>query len=603
MEKEKLCLRCMRKIGNNTSCPYCRDEINKPQENPYLPLKTVVGNRYLVGKVIRTNSAGVDYNAFDMQLKKPVTLHELFPQGILARGDGNYCLVNVGKASEFVDAKESFLKLWRKLSVIKGYTALVNVASIFEDLGTVYAVSDFLGEGKSLRDYLLEKEQGYVSWEEARVLLMPVVSALGELHAADIVHGAISPTNLIIDSRGKVKITGFSIPETRIKKGNMEAELFDGYAAVEQYGMSSGLCSGTDIYGFAAVLYRTLIGSTPMNASDRLTNDKLMIPGKFAEQLPAYVINALVNALQILPEDRTPSVELLRNELSASPAAAGTAAEAYSSIYREAKANYYNEEDIVDDYQPEPEVYQEPPKQRLKTSSVIVLILSILFFIGIVVAVIIGFVKDGGTDSGRGNDTTASVNETVPAVTQKETTEEDRYTSIVVPDFKGDTYEEIKNNEEYKGVLTFKTDYVDSAEKRGTIISQSINPGKKVDSIDPKIIVVKISNGLEVPSVENLTFQDAVQKLKDEGFKNIKGEISGIATDETKSNIVYAIAYYEDNETGEWLEIPSDNRLSADDSIVLYYYGEFVDETEQTTEQESTTSAEQTFTGTVTVTE
>ena len=47
-----------------------------------------------------------------------------------------------------------------------------------------------------------------------------------------------------------------------------------------------------------------------------------MVPGKFAEQLPAYVINGLVNALQILPEDRTRTVEELRAELSASPSAA-----------------------------------------------------------------------------------------------------------------------------------------------------------------------------------------------------------------------------------------------------------------------------------------
>ena len=70
-----------------------------------------------------------------------------------------------------------------------------------------------------------------------------------------------------------------------------------------------------------------------MSSASRLTNDKLMIPGKFAEQLPAYVINALVNGLQILPDDRTVTAEELRDELSASPAAAGTASEAYSSMY------------------------------------------------------------------------------------------------------------------------------------------------------------------------------------------------------------------------------------------------------------------------------
>lgn len=64
-----------------------------------------------------------------------------------------------------------------------------------------------------------------------------------------------------------------------------------------------------------------------------MTNDRLMVPGKFAEALPAYVINGLINALQILPEDRTRTVEQLRAELSASPVA--TAA---SGQYQRARA-------------------------------------------------------------------------------------------------------------------------------------------------------------------------------------------------------------------------------------------------------------------------
>ena len=83
MEKEKLCLRCMRKIGNNTICPYCRNESSKPQKDPYLPLKTVVGGRYLIGKLVSTNGEGSTYNAFDLEVKRPVTLRELYPKGLL----------------------------------------------------------------------------------------------------------------------------------------------------------------------------------------------------------------------------------------------------------------------------------------------------------------------------------------------------------------------------------------------------------------------------------------------------------------------------------------------------------------------------------------
>ena len=105
MEKEKLCLRCMRRIGNNTVCPYCRNESSEPQTNPYLPLKTVIGGKYLIGKMVGNNSEGTTHYGFDLEKKAPVTIRELYPEGVLTRGDGNYCLVNVGKASEFIDIK------------------------------------------------------------------------------------------------------------------------------------------------------------------------------------------------------------------------------------------------------------------------------------------------------------------------------------------------------------------------------------------------------------------------------------------------------------------------------------------------------------------
>ena len=586
MEKEKLCLRCMRKIGNNTTCPYCSGEANAPQENYFLPIKAVVGGRYLVGKAISSNSAGVTYNAFDLELKKPVTLQELFPKNLLTRGEGNYCLVNVGKASEFIDAKDSFLRLWKKLLNISGYTALSPVYDVFEDLGTVYAVTEFLGEGQSLREYLLAKEQGYISWDEARVLLMPVVSALGELHASGIIHGAISPTNLIIDTKGKLKISGFAIPEIRSEKSNFEAEIFDGYAAVEQYGMSSGIGPCTDIYAFAAVLYRTLIGSVPMSASSRLTNDKLMIPGKFAEQLPAYVINALVNALQIFPEERTASIELLRNELSASPAAAGTAAEAYSALYENEYEDAVVDEATYDEAEENTDYAEEAqPQQKIKKSTVTVFVISAVLALAILVVALIGI-------KGLSDDKDDVVTTTEPTTTEMQGdsgNSSNTFNSIKLPDFKGKMYDEIKNNEEYKTVLIFKTEYIDSTEERGTVVSQSINAGTEVTSINPKTIVLKISNGLEVPDVMGEKLQDAIDELKQTGFKNIKSESAKVASNEAESNSVYRIAY-EDTESGDWAEIPSDKRLSSGDIIILYYFGEYAETTEATTE-ETTQSA------------
>lgn len=590
MEKEKLCLRCMRKIGNNTVCPYCRNESGKPQNSPYLPLKTVVGGRYLIGKLVSSNAEGNTYNAFDLEVKKPVSIRELYPKNLLSRGEGNYCLVNVGKASEFIDAKDAFLKLWRKLSELRGFTALTPATNIFEDLGTVYAVSEFLGEGKSLREYLLTKEQGYISWDEARVLFMPVISALGELHSAGIVHGGISPTNLIIDANGKIRITGYCITDIRSEKGAMESELFDGYAAVEQYGLSGSIGTYTDVYAFAAVLYRTLIGSTPISAASRLTNDKLMIPGKFAEQLPAYVINALVNALQILPQDRTMDVDQLRDELSASPAAAGVASEAYSSMYED-KDDVYNPEspsapplmDIDDGY-------REMPEERShKKGAIIAFIVSAVVCLAVLIAILIGFKGCSGNDKVDETSTTDISEQTEQTKEQTEV----GFVSVSVPNFVGKFYDDIKDDDEYKNVLEFKTEYVDSEKERGKIVWQSITPGVEVNSMKPKKITLRVSDGLEVPGVEGLSLDEAIETLKDAGFKYVDTEMSSVATSDSESNKVNRVVYV-DEDSSDWKEIPSDGRLSATDKIILYYYGEYETTTQATTAETQTETQEST---------
>lgn len=576
MEKEKLCLRCMRKIGDNDFCPYCRKENSEPQKEPFLPLKTVVGGRYLVGKLVASNSEGATYYAFDMEEKAPVTLRELFPKGILSRGEGNYCLVNIGKASEFIDAKEEFVKLWTKLTEIKGFTALTHVYGLVEDLGTVYAVSEYLGEGKTLREFLLEQETGYISWDDARILFMPVLSALGELHYAGIIHGGICPETLIIDKNGKLRITGYSIEEVRRQKSTMECELFEGYAAVEQYGFSDGLSTSTDIYAFSAVLYRALIGSVPMSSASRLTNDKLMIPGKFAEQLPAYVINALVNGLQILPDDRTVTAEELRDELSASPAAAGTASEAYSSMY--ASQTDDAAETVVEEVSLEEDSEEVPDSPKIKKSTIAVFVISVVLCLGILVVALFGI--KGFSDK---DDDETTTEETTEYVSEEESTDEIGASSITVPNFRGRAFDDIKADELYNGFLVFKTEYVDSDEKKGNVIAQDITEGTIV--FEERSITLRISNGKEVPDVVNQTLKNAVADLKAAGFKRVETVAGNVADNEADSMKVYSVVC-EDSKTDNWVAIPDDRRLSVSDKIIVYYYGEYVEETtEETTEE------------------
>ena len=491
MNTDHLCMSCMREIGDENQCPYCGFHADSPQLAPYLPLRTVVAERYLAGKLLDYNGDGATYMGWDLEMNAPVTIREFLPDSIAERREDLTLVPMAGCEITYRDCYQSFLELWRKLARMRGLSALILVFDIVEDHGTAYAISEYM-EGVSLREYLLRSPSGYLSWEQARILFMPVLSTLGTLHSAGIIHRGISPTTLIVGKNGKMRITGFSIWQARTARGDLTAQLFPGYAAIEQYGFEGQQGPWTDIYAFSAVLYRTLIGSTPLEATSRVTNDRLMVPGKFAEQLPAYVINALMNGLQILPEDRTRTVDQLRAELSAAPGTS-TAAIAYAG-----------KEDAP---------YQEPvPSGRKKSASgsktALIAGLASIAACLVIFAVLSLTVwrEDIGMFFTGGASTQASSN--APEL-------------VKVPDFRGLNYNNIKSNTDYTNAFFFETEYQDSdTQGKDVVLSQNIAYGTEV----PKGSTIKLvlSSGTEeitLPDFKGQNYATVKLKLEEMGFQ------------------------------------------------------------------------------------
>ena len=491
MNTDHLCMSCMREIGDENQCPYCGFHADSPQLAPYLPLRTVVAERYLAGKLLDYNGDGATYMGWDLEMNAPVTIREFLPDSIAERREDLTLVPMAGCEITYRDCYQSFLELWRKLARMRGLSALILVFDIVEDHVTAYAISEYM-EGVSLREYLLRSPSGYLSWEQARILFMPVLSTLGTLHSAGIIHRGISPTTLIVGKNGKMRITGFSIWQARTARGDLTAQLFPGYAAIEQYGFEGQQGPWTDIYAFSAVLYRTLIGSTPLEATSRVTNDRLMVPGKFAEQLPAYVINALMNGLQILPEDRTRTVDQLRAELSAAPGTS-TAAIAYAG-----------KEDAP---------YQEPvPSGRKKSASgsktALIAGLASIAACLVIFAVLSLTVwrEDIGMFFTGGASTQASSN--APEL-------------VKVPDFRGLNYNNIKSNTDYTNAFFFETEYQDSdTQGKDVVLSQNIAYGTEV----PKGSTIKLvlSSGNEeitLPDFKGQNYATVKLKLEEMGFQ------------------------------------------------------------------------------------
>lgn len=513
---DNLCMSCMKEIGSEKQCPHCGYHVDSPQISPYLPVRTVIANRYLVGKLLSYNGEGATYIGWDLFDKRPVNIREFIPDSISIRTTNDLTLkIMTGSEVAFRDCNQSFLELWNKLARLRGLSALISVTDVVEDYGTSYAVYDYV-EGITMREYLLGSKTGYIPWEKARQLLMPILSTLGTLHSAGIIHRGISPTTLVIGADGKVRITGFCVWQARTARGDLNAQLFPGYAAIEQYGFEGQQGAWTDIYSFGAVLYRALIGSDPIEAPQRVTNDRLMVPGKFAEQLPAYVINGLINALQILPEDRTRTVEQLRAELSASPVAAA-ASEQYTQRRPATVVAAQNTAPIPHRPAPAPSPAVAAPASKKKSNKSVTIIAAVVSITaGLLIFLILAFTvfrDEFNIFPQRAVTTAATTTSGQP---------------VQVPEFLGKGYYDIENNPVFNQHFTFAAVYEYSETvAEDYIIGQDVQAGTLVPPGTK--ITLTVSKGVKetpLPDVRGLTYEEAEARLRELGFTCVKAEVT-----------------------------------------------------------------------------
>ncbi|NLL63329.1 MAG: PASTA domain-containing protein [Ruminococcaceae bacterium] len=511
-------MNCMKDVGGESPCPHCGFKNETPQLTPFLPHRSIVGDRYIIGNVAEANGDGVTYRAFDIERKVVVDVREFLPDTLVTRvTDKTELSVNPGAEHFYSSCLNNFLDIWRKLARMRGLSALILVIDIVEENNTAYAVCEHLEDAITLRDYLLESKTGYLSWEEARIMFMPVLSTLSTLHSAGIIHRGISPNTLIVGADHKLRISGFSIPECRNLNTGIVAEIFAGYAPIEQFDIKAPSGPWTDIYAFAAVLYRALIGSTPIESTVRANNDRMMIPAKFAEQIPAYVINALINALQILPEDRTKTVEQFRAELSASPVATANAPTSIPQPVRKTAPTTSRTDSATAPPAKRQTIRKssgdDPKKTAFKvggvTAGILLLIFTILCFTVLKPYITFGNSSDNGSKTG--NDETEMV---------------------VVANWVGSDSSILTP---HKTNFTFNITEEYSDKKKGEIISQSISDGTEVpkgSTID--IVVSKGVEQITMIAVVGETYEAAEAKLTEAGFKcqkidkaNSGSEVSG----------------------------------------------------------------------------
>lgn len=546
---DNLCANCWEELTEGSVCAECGYDNDTQNDSVYLKTKTVIAGQYVIGNIIKIESDSVTYSGYDGQLDKPILIREFFPKGIASRFDDSDELhVRQKYVNDFARYKKSFYNLWTTMQKLHNLSAVVPVYDLAEANGTYYAIIEKT-ESVPLREYLLRNEEGYILWDTARLMFMPVLTTIEALHSNGIVHGSITPDNLVLCRDGKVHLAPFPITEASDQSTAMEFTENDGYTALEQYNNKHRICAATDIYSFSACIYRALVGSNPPSAVSREANDKLMIPNTIAEKIPMHVIKALVNGLQIYPEKRVKTVEDFRELLDAAPAVKAKAAVEQEDIYQKGAKGGYPE-------------YNESNGDKKRKAVVAILIILIVAAIAAAVYVV---QFSGLIDNGKNNTTT-----TQPAKTYQ------------VPNFSGVGYtqSDIENNgawnEQFK--FTFQGEYSADTEE-GIIFKQSVAAGETVDQGSE--IILTVSKGIQtqtVPDVRGLALEEATKQLEDLGFK--------VSTVEVYNDGTHVANTVKNTDASA----PAAGTLAAvGEEVILQVYGE----AEPTTAPAATDSVEQ----------
>lgn len=318
MANERFCMGCMQPISEfSDNCYHCGYPVTGQNPEGYLPVRTRLGDRYVIGRALEKRGDAIVYIGYDKTAQNTVIVREFFPDSIAGRL-GLQVLPVEGKETVFDDCFEQFRKQCRIIARMREVPAMIPIYDVFEANGTMYTVADHV-EGIPFRRYL-ETLGGHMKWEAARPMFVPLLTSLISVHASGLYHLGISPDSILVDSDNRLRLDGWQLAGVRTAGGDMRTIQPVGYAAPEQYIEGEAVSQEADVYAIGATMLFALTGEEPPAAPDRVNKvASLMVPANVAEKWPAHIAPTLCDALMLNARRRIQTVEQLRDRLTTAP--------------------------------------------------------------------------------------------------------------------------------------------------------------------------------------------------------------------------------------------------------------------------------------------
>lgn len=537
-ENTKRCMGCMNETNQEGQCERCGYIDGTPYLPSYLAPKTILNDRYLVGKLLSYNGESATYIGYDNVKNEKVYIREFMPDVLCNRVRGSSIIsVNPNKLVQYKNYMSEFTELNKSLSKMRTLSHINPALDLFAQNNTTYSILEYI-DGITLKHYL-QDNAGELSWQQVKKLFPPIFTTLNIIHNAGIVHRGISLDTIYYTSKGELKITGFCISGGRTANSELAPELYVGFAAPEQYSSTEWQGTWTDVYALSAVLYRVLTGCMPTDAVSRIGNDSLHEPASISGNIPKNVSKVIMAGLKLNGDLRIQTITEFVTKLFDQPEYMEETRSNTSTIIIPRQTLPNNSNQVVDD---------RKPLSKTKLS----MIIAVSTFLVLLVILILVFVlfSNGDDNSPTFNNSImessheddfssdlSSEESSIIETTQTTQSSEVAADTIAMPDLVNSNYDIQSNSQVLKEWIELVPSYEYNEQfPSGTILSQDVEKDK--DIVAGTKVNVRVSKGSQfvtVPDFEGVSKKDYIAKLDS---LSIKYEIKDFVTNEVMVDYV-----------------------------------------------------------------
>ena len=284
---------------------------------------TMLGGRFEILECIGIGGFGIVYRCMDLSLHRIAAVKEYFPEEWGEREE-QYVTVKKSRMREaYRFGLKSFYQEAQIMAKLMHTSHVAPVYDVMEANDTAYLIMRYI-PGISIGREMRERNYQPYKPGEIMEIMLPVLETLSEFHSRKIIHGDISPGNIMRSEEGNIFLVDMGAAKYALCSRPVLSAAFLklDYAAPEQYqtakkGIPENEGSWTDVYALGATVYYLLTGQKPPDVMQRLSGKRtdVVLPKKCRLKHKRQWTKFFNHAMALSIQERIHTVEELEEEL------------------------------------------------------------------------------------------------------------------------------------------------------------------------------------------------------------------------------------------------------------------------------------------------